>query len=167
MGFDDLAKSKMERDDTCREIEIQGSKIVVFQSGEMWRFNKNFIRWTKIENTANTSKGYNTIKLGEKMYKRHRIIGMVFLGLDIDDPTKQIDHIDGNRLNNSLVNLRIVNNQQNCFNRKSKGYCWHKSRNKWQVRIQLNGKMICLGYFDNESDARSAYLSAKLIYHQI
>ena len=93
---------------------------------------------------------------------------MVFLGLDIADLSKQIDHIDGNRTNNSLGNLRIVNHQQNHFNRtKTKGYYWNKQLNKWQAYIGLNGRNIYLGRFDNESDAHSAYLSAKLIHHQI
>ena len=156
----------MERDNTCVELEFQGSKIVVFQSGDIWRFYKIY-QWRKLENTANGN-GYNFISFGEKKYCRHRIIAMVFLGLDIADLSKQIDHIDGNRTNNSLGNLRIVNHQQNHFNRtKTKGYYWNKQLNKWQAYIGLNGRNIYLGRFDNESDAHSAYLSAKLIHHQI
>lgn len=160
--------ANMERDDTCKEIEFCGSKLVVFQSGEIWRSNIQSGRWKKIENTANSTHGYNTIGFGRKIYKRHRIIGMVFLDLDINDPVKEIDHIDGNRLNNSLANLRIVSHHQNLFNKtKTKGYCWHKRDNKWMAQIRVNGQLKHLGYFDTETDASSAYLSAKLIHHQI
>ena len=158
----------MERDESCVELEFRGSKIVVFQSGEIWRSNIRSGRWRKIENTANHSDGYNHIDFGGKIYRRHRIIGMVFLELDINDPTKLIDHIDGNKINNSLANLRIVSQQQNNFNNtKAKGFCWNKRDHKWQARIKLNGRSISLGYFDTESDAHSAYLSAKLVHHQI
>ena len=158
----------MERDESCKELEFLGSKIVVFQSGEIWRFHQRWNRWTKIDNTANHIAGYNLIGFGKKLCLRHRIIGMVFLELNIDDPSNQIDHIDGNRTNNSLVNLRIVNNQQNHFNQtKAKGYTWDKQYNKWHAQIHVNGRNIYLGRFDNEADAHSAYLSAKLVHHQI
>ena len=81
---------------------------------------------------------------------------------------EQIDHIDGNRLNNSISNLRDVNNQQNCFNRtKAKGYSFNKERNRFRSRIKVNNKLIHLGYFELETDARNAYLDAKKLYHNI
>lgn len=80
----------------------------------------------------------------------------------------QIDHIDGNKSNNFLCNLRVVTPQQNCFNKtKAKGYCWHKRDKKWMARITLNGKKKSLGYYDSEDEARTAYLNAKKIYHII
>jgi len=81
---------------------------------------------------------------------------------------EQIDHIDGNRLNNSISNLRAVNNQQNHFNMtKAKGYSYCNKRRKYQSSIFKSGKRIYLGSFDNEQEARQAYLEAKKIYHKI
>lgn len=83
-------------------------------------------------------------------------------------PVHHIDHIDGNTSNNKIENLRDVTNQQNHFNeRKAKGYYWHKSTSKFMARIKLNGKHNYLGCFDNEEDARKAYLEAKKKYHMI
>jgi hypothetical protein len=80
----------------------------------------------------------------------------------------QIDHIDGNRTNNFLSNLRVVTNQQNHFNEtKAKGYSWHKQNKKWTAYINLNDKKMHLGCYDSEAEARTAYLDAKKIYHQI
>ena len=77
-----------------------------------------------------------------------------------------IDHIDGDKLNNRIENLRIVTNQQNQFNqKKAKGYCWNKQHKKWMSRIKLNGKNKFLGLFETEEDAREAYLKSKEIYH--
>ena len=68
--------------------------------------------------------------------------------------------------NNNLENLRIVNNQQNCFNRKSKGFYFDKRKNKYQAKICINQNQIHLGMFDTEEEAQQAYLNAKQIYHQ-
>ncbi len=51
-------------------------------------------------------------------------------------------------------------------NRRAKGYCWNKKTQKWDVRIQVNYKVIHLGLFDKEEDARQAYLDAKKKYHK-
>lgn len=83
-------------------------------------------------------------------------------------PKNLIDHIDGDKTNNRIENLRDVTNQQNHFNRaKTKGYTWYKSKNKFQAQIKLNGKNKNLGYFEKEEDARNAYLLAKEKYHII
>ena len=77
----------------------------------------------------------------------------------------QVDHINGDRLDNRIENLRIVNNQQNQFNRKSvdksssvyKGVSWSKSLNKWAAGYTLNKKKYHIGYFNNEVEAAKAY----------
>ena len=79
---------------------------------------------------------------------------------------EQIDHIDGDRANNRIDNLREVTNQENSFNQtKAKGYTWYKSRNKWMARIMVDGKLIHLKCWNTEQEARQAYLDAKKKYH--
>lgn len=82
-------------------------------------------------------------------------------------PKGIIDHVDGNGFNNKIRNLRDVNRQQNMFNKKCKGYTWHKRAKKFWAQIRVDGKTISLGLFENESDARKAYLDAKAKYHII
>lgn len=80
----------------------------------------------------------------------------------------QVDHIDCQPLNNTRNNLRIVSNQENHFNTSStKGYYWNKSSGKWRAQIRINKKLIDLGLYSLEEDARSAYLIAKEKYHKI
>jgi hypothetical protein len=78
----------------------------------------------------------------------------------------QIDHKNGDGLDNRKENLRLCTNRQNCQNsRKSrkpttsiyKGVCWDKRFRKWRSDISLNGKRIHLGLFDNETDAAHQY----------
>lgn len=78
-----------------------------------------------------------------------------------------IDHIDQNKSNNFLSNLRVVTHQENSFNTKAKGYFWSKQKRKWQAKLTLNGIQKHLGFFNAEAEARAAYLSAKAIYHVI
>ena len=79
-----------------------------------------------------------------------------------------LDHINGDRVDNRIINLRSVTKQENIFNMKEvKGYSWNKARGMWMSSICHNDKRIYLGYFDKEEDARAAYLEAKEKYHKI
>lgn len=81
---------------------------------------------------------------------------------------EHIDHINGNKVDNRIENLREVTNQQNHFNEtKAKGYSWHKGAKKWMAQISFNKKTMYIGLFDKEEEAHEAYLNAKKIYHII
>ena len=77
----------------------------------------------------------------------------------------EIDHINGNRLDNRRENLRFVTRSQNNMNArkrgnttsKYKGVSFHKERKKWRAYIFVRNKQISLGLFDNERDAALAY----------
>ena len=76
-------------------------------------------------------------------------------------PPKDIDHIDGDRANNRISNLRAVSHQENSKNSKlSKnntsgvtGVYWHKKTSKWEAAIAINGKKIHLGLFNDFFEA--------------
>jgi len=76
-------------------------------------------------------------------------------------------HEEGIPLDNSIGNLRVVNHQQNSFNRNCKGYSYNKRKNKYIARIIIDRKNIHLGIFDTEEEARKSYLDAKAKYHVI
>lgn len=82
-------------------------------------------------------------------------------------PYGEIDHINRIRSDNRICNLRLVNHQQNNFNRNSNGYCYHKKYNVYQAQIGINNKSIFLGNYNNSEDAHNAYLEAKKKYHII
>jgi len=91
-----------------------------------------------------------------KLIYMHRLI--------LDAPADQdLDHINGDRLDNRRANLSLVPTTQNLQNQRigahntsgCKGVCWHKQSNKWHVRISWNGKRIHLGY---ERDLETAAL---------
>jgi hypothetical protein len=74
---------------------------------------------------------------------------------------KCIDHIDNNKLNNNLINLRFATHSQNQQNASlssrntsgTKGVRWNKKQNNWRAEITINGKTINLGSFLNKDDA--------------
>ena len=87
----------------------------------------------------------------------------------------EVDHIDGNRLNNQRSNLRLCNSSQNKCNRgprkdnKSgyKGVSWHKQNQKWTVRIKppYEKKYLSLGCYHDIAEAAQAYDEAAKKYH--
>ena len=92
---------------------------------------------------------------------------------------ERVDHIDHaktneNKYDNRKQNLRIVTQSQNCMNQHIrsnntsgiKGVSWAKDRNKWQVKITINGKQIHLGFFNEDKlqDAINARKKAEEKY---
>ena len=99
----------------------------------------------------------------KKYYGRNAKLGILHRFI-IDCPKDLIvDHADGNEFNCRKSNLRACTYSQNNFNKKPytnnksgyPGVCWFPYRgvNKWKAHIQVNGKLINLGYFDTKDEA--------------
>ena len=109
------------------------------------------------------NKGYFKIGVLGKDYSAHRLAWYLLKG---SFPEKQIDHINGVRTDNRIVNLREVTNAQNQQNiKKARGTSFNKHSKKWEARISVNYKDLFLGFFDTEEEARQAYVKAKKKYH--
>lgn len=99
----------------------------------------------------------------------HRVCWAVHYG---EWPSDQIDHIDGNGLNNRISNLRVVDNTGNMRNTKMKrnntsgvmGVSYHQETNKWRAYIGAGSKQIYLGLFDDFDQAVSARRLAEVHY---
>ena len=118
-----------------------------------------------------TQPGYLVISFGGRLYKAHRLAWAFHYG---DWPGKIVDHIDGNRLNNRIANLRDVSNSINLQNTRAArknslsgflGVGWNKKSRKWRAQICIDGKAVALGYFDAPEEAHAAYLAAKRKHH--
>ena len=158
------------------EFELHDVKFN-YEYGNVYRCHhlKKGDVWKEIKITYWEGNGYKCFefRVSNKRYnfKLHRLIYWLHNpDWDIFDSSMEnhIDHIDGDKLNNNIENLRLVTNQENQWNRtKAKGYSRCKNSKKWRADIRLNCKNIYLGLFDKEVDAHNAYLDAKKKYHII
>ena len=106
--------------------------------------------------------GYRKLKFCGKQYLTHRVAWLLQYGTW---PVGDIDHIDGNPLNNKSNNLRDVPHNVNLQNRKSAtvknktGFLGVvKRRNKYAAHIHKNGKQTYLGLFETAEQAHQAYM---------
>jgi len=107
--------------------------------------------------TAVDHKGYQVGAINGTNYRAARVIYKLCHGVD----AHQVDHIDGNRLNNRIDNLRAVTGQQNqqnmkrCTRNKSgvTGVSWNTEKNRWDAKITHNKKTILLGRFTDFDEA--------------
>lgn len=117
--------------------------------------------------------GYWLIRIKKVLYRAHRLAWMYEYG---KFPKNDVDHINHNRTDNRIVNLRSVNRSTNMKNgnvRKDNqsgviGVSWSKSRKKWRAVIMTKEKYKHIGYFDDKSSAVKARLREEKInnYHK-
>lgn len=112
-----------------------------------------------------TPYGYIRIVIDGRPHQAHRLAWFYTYGFW---PEQEIDHINGDRSDNRLRNLREATPSQNQANKAMrrdnasgvKGVTWDKARGKWKAMISVNCKTINLGRFDDIEAAATAYAAA-------
>jgi len=113
--------------------------------------------------------GYFVGKIFNRKYLAHRVAWAIYSG---EWPEHQIDHINGNKLDNRIANLRCATNQENSKNRAigtrntsgTIGVCWYNRDRVWVARVSKNGKRKTIGLFKNKDEAIEARAKANLEY---
>jgi hypothetical protein len=131
--------------------------------------NSNRIKVGDIAGFVN-SEGYKQLMINNKTYYAHRLAWLYIYG---EFPKNHIDHINGNKKDNRIANLRECTNRENHQNITSQknstskylGVSWSNKHNKWFAQISFNYQKKYLGLFDNEEEAFAAYLKAKKQLH--
>ena len=116
----------------------------------------------KIAGSVNAD-GYRRILIYKRTYLAHRVVWAFFYGTW---PTKHLDHINGNRDDNRIENLREASARENMHNRKLqadnttgfKGVI--RDGYRFRARIKVNGKQTSLGSFKTAEEAHTAYCAA-------
>lgn len=127
-----------------------------------------FTRNGKVTGTARTD-GYKKLTVNGQQFYAHRLAWLYVHGVL---PTF-IDHIDRNRSNNKIANLRAVSrseNQQNRVKQRNntsgyKGVIYFKRTGRWRANIWVGNVNHHIGYFGTAEEANAAYQSAATIFH--
>jgi HNH endonuclease/AP2 domain len=118
-----------------------------------------------VAGSVNSSDGYRYICIDYRLYPDHRLAWLYITG---SWPKSQIDHINGDKTDNRLANLREATQSQNQANTSMradnisgfKGVSWSKGRRKWLAHIKKRSKCKHLGFFDTSGSAALAYTIA-------
>lgn len=114
------------------------------------------------------STGYVTVSINNARYLAHRVAWAIHFG---EDPlTAEIDHINGDRQDNRIANLRCVSRRVNARNQALRtnntsgrlGVYWEDCRRRWHAQIMVDGNCIFLGRYCEYSEAVSAREAAEI-----
>lgn len=154
-----------------KSVHLPGG-YVAFVDDDLWPLVRLYT-W-HVAKSRNTYYAWTNVRHPEKEELAYTRKGMhqLVMGTQLGDG-QQIDHVDGNGLNNQRSNLRFATTQQNMANRQAmsggsssyKGVHWDKRTQKWRAQISVNGKQRHLGVFTDELEAAQAYDKAALEAH--
>ena len=119
-------------------------------------------KWKVVDNKKNHTGGYCKVGFNGRPISYHVIIWILSTGKDIPKGY-ELDHINGDRIDNRIENLRLVNRRGNAQNMKVHrngqivGSSFHKTIGKYQTNILIGKKLIYIGYYDTEEDGGKAY----------
>lgn len=143
-------------------------ELLEYKNGQLfWKVlsNKNGQRGIGARAGTKHNNGYWSITIDKKPYLEHRLVFFLFNGF----MPKAIDHINGDKQDNRIENLRQCTFSENGYNtgiskrNKSgiKGVGFHNKANKWRARILHNYKEIHLGLYKTKEEAENAVKIAR------
>ena len=117
-----------------------------------------------------SSSEYWQVAVDGRNYLRARIVSKLFFGVE---PPAVVDHINGDKLDDGIFNLRGASASQNNYNMRIssanksgvKGVSWSKAKQRWTAAIRVEGRQISCGCFDVIADAERAVRAAREVYH--
>ena len=119
-------------------------------------------KWEQVKLWANVKAGYCQVHLNSRNVCYHTIVWILSTGETVPEGL-QIDHINGNRIDNRFENLRLVTQRENQQNRKVHrdgqlfGSSLDRRSGKYRAAIRINSNVIYLGLYNTEQQAHKAY----------
>jgi hypothetical protein len=145
-------------------------KLLEYRDGSLfWKVKPAKQIAVGAEAGCKNSHGYCVVRVDGVLYGAHRIVFLMHHGYLPD----YIDHADGNRLNNSIDNLRSATASENACNKLTQsnnksgvsGVRWHKQIKHWCVEIQVNKVKHYLGIYKDLELAGLVAAEARNLYH--
>jgi len=146
-------------------IEVENNGYQIIENGDIISYKRLAPILIKCHQDGN---GYLQVKLCfngvQKCLSVHKLLATKYI--PNPDNLPQVNHKDGNIINNNIDNLEWCTVRYNCSNKPSKikttskfvGVSFEKFTNRWMASIQINGKRFNLGRYNNEEEAYQAYL---------
>lgn len=155
-------------EDTPTLEEMKEHLKYIPETGQFIRLTYKDSHPSKIAGSPNNH-GYIRIYVLGRVYSAHRL---AFFFTHGRWPDGEIDHINGDRRDNRIENLRECSRFQNIQNVRRtkangvpKGVFWDKRFQKWQVQIRANGRKVHVGYFKEITEAEAAAIKARQELH--
>lgn len=157
-----------DQNGVTRMAYIENTKLIPLTQGKFAIVDADdyefLMQWRWFAENSKKNRYYARANIKAKKIRLHRLI--------LNDPQGfQIDHINGDTLDNRRCNLRIATHSQNNQNRrktkgrsKYKGVYFYKPYSNWRAQIQIDGVMKFIGYYPCEESAAKAYNEAALKY---
>jgi NAD+--asparagine ADP-ribosyltransferase len=140
-------------------MKITRKHINLAEVAELLTYNNGALYWKKSGKKAGTTRkeGYNVVQLHKTQYYAHRLIWAILKGEIPQD--MHIDHINRNKSDNRIENLRLVTTRENALNKVSKPsntgiYGVSKDRDYYKVSFTVDGKSIHIGNFKDIHKAK-------------
>jgi hypothetical protein len=150
---------------------------------ELFRYNPETGEFTRLVHRSTNARkgdvirgcktpyGYLVINVERKVVMAHRLAWLYVYG-ELPAKGMDIDHINGDRADNRVANLRTATRSQNLSNKRMDdrntsgvtGVSWYKAYGKWNAQIHVQRKRINLGYFESLEDAAAARRDAEVKY---
>lgn len=141
---------------TIFDYELETGQLI-------WRYRENVPKqWNtryagKVAGCLNEF-GYMSVTVNGSYQLVHRLIWLYVHG---KWPGEELDHVNGDKADNRIVNLREATRSQNMANLEAPGLGTWRRGNRYRAQITVNGSKIYLGWFSTEEEANQAYLEAK------
>jgi len=149
------------------------------EANELFDYDQDtgVLRWKKSRSNVlagdvaghKTTDGYIDVRVNRRLYSAHRIVWLLKTSAW---PDGEIDHIDGDRSNNRLLNLRDVDRRNNAKNQRlnsrnksgTMGVRFHSRDKRWEASIGCKRTLIFLGCFSTKEEAVAARKDAERKY---
>jgi hypothetical protein len=140
-----------------------------YQDGNLIRKTGRVNEIGQVAGCFHKGKGYIHVKIKAKAFKAHRLIFLYHHGY----LPECVDHIDGDKTNNRIENLRAATKEENCHNQKIrstnksgyKGVKWVEHCKKWQVEVCKNYKQLRFGMYEDLELAGLVAIEATELIH--